>query len=132
MGLQSRAVVGLVLVACSRAMDTGLSRHVEASSGHVEASSRHVEASSGPMALTQRDLELVLGAERAMEAGPGTITVTDTELGHCVLAVRDTGGGAAGEDGEGGKYFWFNQIFLQADARCARCGGVSHARTSAR
>ena len=126
MGLQSRAVVGLVLVACSRAMDTGLSRHVEASSGHAEASSghvatssghvgatsghvgassRHVKASSGPLALTQRDLELVLGAERAMEAGPGTITVTDTELGHCVLAVRDTGGGAAGEHGDRRKIF---------------------------
>ena len=91
MGLQSRAVVGLVLVACSRAMDTGLSRHVE--------------ATSGPVALTQRDLELVLGAERAMEAGPGTITLTDTELGHCVLAVRDTGGGAAGEDGDMRKIF---------------------------
>ena len=91
MGLQSRAVVGLVLVACSRAMDTGLSRHVEASSGHV--------------ALTQRDIELVLGAERAMEAGPGTITVTDTEHGRCVLAVRDTGGGAPGEDEDRRKVF---------------------------
>ena len=112
MGLQSRAVVGLVLVACSRAMDTGLSRHAEAISGHVEATSGHVEAtsghvgaSSGHVALTQRDIELVLGAERAMEAGPGTITVTDTEHGHCVLAVRDTGAGAPGEHEDRRKIF---------------------------
>ena len=86
------------LVACSRAIDTGLSRHAGATSGHVEASSGHV-------ALTQRDIELVLGAERAMEAGPGTITVTDTEHGHCVLAVRDTGAGAPGEHEDRRKIF---------------------------
>ena len=114
MGLQSRAVVGLVLMALSRAMDTGLSRHAEASyghvgasSGHVGATSGHVGATSGHVALTQRDIELVLGAERAMEAGPGTITVTDTDTEHgsCVLAVRDTGGGAAGEHEDRRKIF---------------------------